>query len=398
MKPITASKYGTDGYKLSMGYIFWIMNIIQKQRIQARYEFVDRDSRVFPEGFANQLQEEIKSMASLSPDPAVSRYVMDKWPFINQEFLRWYDQVFYHDPNQVELSQKGGKLRLVVEGPIHTATHLEIPILRAISTLVTRNSGNCPQAGWLAEAERNAITLFENQVFYSEFGGRRPFSPEVHWGALCKYAQYRKTEGKGGLLGSSWVDYAYQLNLMIIGTMAHEYPQMMAALHGYENANKMAMATWVEHYGRRLGYYLTDTFTTEVTLRDFNRQFAETFEGVRQDSGNTHWFADRMVDHYRSLEIDASLKSVIYSNSLKTIAEILELNDYRPSEFRRSFGLGGFITNNVGHKPHNMVLKLVAVKVGDGSWIDTVKLSDDPRKSIGKPEEIAYCRRILKID
>lgn len=398
MKPIITSKYGTDGYKLSMGYIFWFMNVIQKQRIQARYEFVDRDNRVFPEGFANQLREEISSMTSLGPDPAVSRYVMDKWPFINQEFLRWYDQVLYHDPNLVEISQKDGRLHLVVEGPIHTTTHLEIPILRAISTLITRNSGNQPKSGWQKEAESNATILANNNVFYSEFGGRRPFSPEVHWEVLCKYAGYRKSEGKGGLLGTSWIEYAYQLNLMIIGTMAHEYPQMMAALLGYEHANKMALQTWVDHYGRRLGYYLPDTFTTEVALRDFDFQFANTFEGTRQDSGDTHWFADRMVRHYESLGIDPHQKSVIYSNSLKSLDEILELNTYRQGEFKRSFGLGGFITNNVGHKPHNMVLKLVAIRVGDGPWIDTVKLSDDPAKSIGKPEEIARCKSILKIE
>jgi len=395
VKPIIHSKYGTDGYKLTMGYIFWFMNFIQGHQIQARYLFVDRDDRVFPEGFSNQLQDEIESMASLDSNPAIAEYVTKKWQFINQEFLRWYDQVFYHDPSQVDLSQKDGKLRLIVEGPIHTASHFEIPILRAISTLVTRLSGNHPKSGWLKEAENNALLLHENNVNYSEFGGRRPFSPEVHWETLNKYAGYRKSEGKGGLLGTSWVEYAYELNLMIIGTMAHEYPQMMAAIYGYENANKMAMATWVEHYGRRLGYYLPDTFTTEVALRDFNLQRAGTFEGVRQDSGDTHWFADRMVRHYESLKIDPRQKSIIYSNSLKTIAEILELNTYRQGEFKRSFGLGGFITNNVGPKPHNMVLKLVAIRVGDGPWIDTVKLSDDPGKSIGKPEEIARCRKIL---
>lgn len=381
-----------------MGNIFWFLNMIQRLDIQARYLFIDRDNRIFPKEFSNLLQEEIDSMANLSSNPAIAGYIENKWPFVNQEFIRWYDQVYYHDPSQIDLSQKDGKLRLVVEGPIHTASHFEIPILRTISTLITRFSNNRPKSGWLAEAENNAKLLYKNKVNYSEFGGRRPFSPEVHWGVLEKYAEYRKSEGKGGLLGTSWVEYAYKLNLMIIGTMAHEYPQMMAALYGYKNANKMAMATWVEHYGKRLGYYLPDTFTTEVALRDFNRKYAGTFEGVRQDSGDTHWFADRMIRHYKSLNIDPQQKSVIYSNSLKTIDEILELNTYRQGQIKRSFGLGGFITNNVGHKPHNMVLKLVAIRVGNGPWIDNVKLSDDPAKSIGKPEEIANCRHILGLD
>lgn len=397
MDGIITSKYDTDGYKISMGNIFWWLNMIQGKNIQGRYQFVDRDNRMFTQRFADELKEEIVSWESLPSDSGVSNYIAQKWPFVNQEFLRWYDQVFYHDSSQVDLSYKDGKIRLIAEGPIHTATHIEIPALRAISTLVTKHSGLEPKDGWQTEAWNRAQTLQQKNVVYSEFGGRRPWNPQVHRESLAQYAKFRKIDSAGGLLGTSWIKYAYDFNLMIMGTMAHEYIQMMAALFGYEQANLMAMQMWIDYYGKRLGYYLPDTFTTDVALRSFTYKYANIFGGTRQDSGDPKAYADKLVNHYLSLGIDPRTKSIIYSNSLRTIPEILDLNEYRLGKFIRSFGLGGFITNNVGYKAHNMVLKLVAIRIGNGEWIDTVKLSDDYGKHVGKPEEAENCKRILKI-
>lgn len=392
-----ATKFGTDGYKLSMGNIFWDMNVHQKMAIQGRYQFVDRGHFKYPTGFAKRLWEKIVARESLSPRPDIASFVMEKWGFLPHDFVRWYDQVFYHDSSQVDLSEKDGELRLFVEGPIHTSSHHEIPILRDISNMRTADAGHLPRPNWKLEAEERARILYENNVVYSEFGGRRPFSDEVHYGSLVQCKKWRFQPGKGGLLGTSWIDYAYDLDLMIMGTMAHEYIELMAGIYGYELANKMAMQVWIEYYGKRLGYFLPDTYTTEVAMRDFDYYFADKFGGTRQDSGNPKWYARRLLKQYRDLGIKPETKSITYSNSLKTIDEILDLNNYLLGQFIRTFGLGGFITNNVGYNPYNIVLKLVAVKIGNGEWKDVVKLSDDPGKAIGKPEEIIVCKNKLRL-
>jgi len=397
MQPIITSKYETDGYKLSMGNIFWWFNMIQGRNIQGRYQFFDRNNTVYPEGFAEEANEEIKNLSNLSSNPNVSSYVMERWPFVNQEFLRWYDQVFFHDYTQVDLTQKDGRLRLFVEGPIHTATHFEIPILRIISTLTTKRLGIIAKPDWQIEAYNNAKILQEENVFYSEFGGRRPHSPRVHYDALAQYNKFRKIDGKGGLLGTSWIQYAYDFGLMIMGTMAHEYVEMMAALFGYENANRMAMQTWVDYYGKRLGYFLTDTYTTDVAFKDFNYKFASIFSGTRQDSGDPKEHANKQIAHLKSIGVDPSTKAVVHSNTLNTIPEILDLNTYKINEYIRSFGLGKFITNNVGNRGYNTVLKLIAVKEGEKPWKDVVKLSDDPGKSIGNSDEVIHCKSVLGI-
>jgi nicotinate phosphoribosyltransferase len=55
------------------------------------------------------------------------------------------------------------------------------------------------------------------------------------------------------------------------------------------------------------------------------------------------------------------------------------------------------LTNDVGVKPLNMVIKLTAIQV-KGSWVSTVKLSDDKGKHTGTPEAVNLCKQMLRID
>ena len=62
-----------------------------------------------------------------------------------------------------------------------------------------------------------------------------------------------------------------------------------------------------------------------------------------------------------------------------------------------SFGIGTNLSNDVGVKAMNIVIKLVQVKVGD-NWKDTVKLSDNPIKHTGTEKEIKLCKDTLMIE
>lgn len=393
------TKYGTDGYKMSMGQVFWWMNMVQNLNIRGLYKFVDRnDNRFYDDKFLTKLRKKVEDRASLPSDPNISNYMSSRWDFANQEYLRWYDKVFFHNPDEVHMSTKDGRLELYVDGPIHTATHHEIPLLRDISCITKEVTGRTANPDWRKHAEDRARFLYENKINHSEGGGRRPFDEDTHWEALHIHAKHRKNDsGDGNFLGTSWIEYAYQLNLMVMGTMAHEYIQLMAGIYGYKNANKMALKTWVDHFGRRLGYYLTDTYTTEVALRDFTGPYATYFEGTRNDSQKYDLYVDQMLQHYESINVQADKKSVIHSNSLPIDDRLLDIKNYKPGTHKTANLFGGSITNNVGFPAHNTVIKLVAVKVGISDWnYDVVKLSDDPAKSIGKTKQhIINCREEL---
>lgn len=387
-------RYDTDYYKLTMGNYFWRLNMLQNRQVDGLYEFVDREEREYTPRFADELKDLAIERSEYSPNPYIANDILKRAPYMPADFIQWYDQVFFHDPSQLDISVKDKKLRIFAQGPIHTATHHEIPILTDVSTLITKNENRTPKYGWQATAEENAKIFYNRGVMYSEGGGRRALNRDHHYESLGIYGKYRKgPNSSGGLAGSSWVSYAADLNFAYMGTMAHEFVELQAGLHGYKLANKMAMQAWVETYGKRLGYFLPDTITTRYALRDFDRYYASIFEGTRQDSMDPIEYVNLMLDHYEGLKIKEPRKyvnkSIIFSNSLRSVSEIIKINEYRKEEYNRRFLLGGFITNNAGYKPYNIVMKLVAIRIAGGPWIDLVKFPDDPRKAVGKPEAFA---------
>lgn len=60
-------------------------------------------------------------------------------------------------------------------------------------------------------------------------------------------------------------------------------------------ANYMAMENWINVYDGDLGTVLTDTFTTQVFLRNFSKKRTMLFTPVRHDSGDPYSFVDRII-------------------------------------------------------------------------------------------------------
>lgn len=381
------SKWGTDGYKLTMGFIFRHLNVNLGMNIKGRWEYVDRHNTINPAGHADRLIDRLGEYSALSPEPSIENYVVNKWSWMSPDYLRWYNRIFSHDPSQLDISQKDGKLRIITEGPMHTGTHWEIPLLREDADLLTEELGLIPKLDWQQIHEADAKFLYDENIGYAEGGGRRPFSAEHHYDTLAIYSKYRKVDGRGGLFGTSFFNMAYDFDLMPMGTMGHEYWLLMAGIWGYEEAYKRGMEFWIEHFGKA-GYLLPDTFRTEFALKDFSLRFANFFMGARHDSGDPLWFTNLMINHYQKLGIKPETKSIIYSNSLSDRSEILRIRDYKLDQIQKSDLFGQFITNRCGHKARNTVSKLVAVKVDNGPWKDVAKLSDDISKAVGKQSEI----------
>jgi nicotinate phosphoribosyltransferase len=144
-----------------------------------------------------------------------------------------------------------------------------------------------------------------------------------------------------------------------------------------------------------LGIALSDTYTTENFFKTFDKKYAKLFDGVRHDSGDPCEFAEKVISHYLKLGIDPSSKTIVFSDGLD-MATAKKIKSCCADRIKCSFGIGTNLTNDVGVKPLNMVIKLTSVKI-DGEWIDTVKLSDNPGKHTGTKGEVKICKKVLGI-
>ena len=162
----------------------------------------------------------------------------------------------------------------------------------------------------------------------------------------------------------------------------------------------MSLKHWSDVFHGELGIALTDTLTTDIFFRSFDTKFAKLFDGVRHDSADPFEFADKAIKNYLELGIDPSTKTIVFSDSLNTDL-CIQIHKYctdiySKEKIKHSFGVGTHLTNDVGVKPLNMVIKLTAAKVL-GEWIPTVKLSDNPGKHSGDKKTIELCKEILNI-
>ena len=114
----------------------------------------------------------------------------------------------------------------------------------------------------------------------------------------------------------------------------------------------------------------------DAFLRDFDLYFAKLFDGLRHDSGDPYVWGDKAYEHYKKLKIDSRTKMLTFSDGLD-IERSWALHQYFKDRFKTSFGIGTNLTNDLGHTPLNIVLKLV-----ECNGQSVAKLSDSPGKTM----------------
>ena len=149
---------------------------------------------------------------------------------------------------------------------------------------------------------------------------------------------------------------------------------------------------WAKEYRGDLGIALTDTISMSCFLNDFDGYLAKLYDGCRHDSGNPFQWGDRLFMHYLELGIDPKTKTAVFSDGLN-FGKAIELHNYFKSKMKTSFGIGTYITNDMGLNPLSIVMKLVRV---NGNPV--AKISDQPEKAICvDPTFLAYLKYVMDI-
>ncbi len=373
-------------------YKFTTMNAIQKKfpKAEVRYKFINRHKTAFPPNFAKALRKEVDAMQHISLNEEGENYIRKRCYYFDPVFIDLL-KGFRYNPSEVHIKQTGGNLEVEIAGLWYRTVLWEVPLMAIISELYFRLTEQKPdnyEPRAIAKAKEFAAIGAE----LSEFGTRRRFSFAVQNHVI----EIFKEHGQKYLNGTSNVYLAMKHNLTPIGTHPHEWFMYHGAHFGYRMANAIALENWVDVYQGDLGIALTDTYTTENFFHSFNTKYSKLFDGVRWDSGDPLVFTEKTLEHYRALRIDPNSKTIVYSDALD-LGKVKEIKKHVNNRIRDVYGIGTYLSNDVGVQPLNMVIKLIAAKpFGFKDFIPTVKLSDVTGKHTGDPNEVKRCENSIK--
>lgn len=398
MSPIIHSLLDTDLYKFTMLQV--VLHKFPQTHSVYHFRCRNLEDTVYPlVDILDDLNQQLDYLCSLKYKEDELQYLR-KLRFIKSDFVD-YLELFQLKRRFIQASiDAEGRLDIHIEGPMVQAMMFEIFVLAIVNELYFSRIKT--DQVW-AEGERrlqvklDLIQQYEKSqqpndppFLVSDFGTRRRYS--FAWQKHV-VAAFHKTV-PNVFRGTSNVLLAKELNITPIGTMAHEFLQAFQALDvRLRDFQKAALETWVQEYRGDLGIALTDVVGMDAFLRDFDLYFAKLFDGLRHDSGDPYEWGDKAYAHYRKLKIDTKTKMLTFSDGLN-LPKAWELHQYFKDRFQVSFGIGTNLTNDMGQKPLNIVLKLV-----ECNGQSVAKISDSPGKTMTDNDTfLAYLRQVFEIE
>jgi len=388
--PSLSSILDNDFYKFTMQQ--GVIRLFPTAKV--RYQFINRGKHSFPEGFADALRKAVNEIAALKLKPKEKEFLRETCPYLDPVYLDFLEGYRYQ-PSEVIIKQQDDQLEVHIEGLWYRTILWEVPIMSLISELFyDLNHANRISNEEVIAITRNKIENYRKLgVTIAEFGTRRRYSYAIHQIVLKALGDY----GTGSFIGTSNVHLAMLHNTKPIGTHAHEWFMFHAARYGFKMANSLGLEHWVQVFRGDLGIALSDTYTTDVFFRQFDKMFSKLFDGVRHDSGDALIFADKVIAHYQSLGIDPRSKTIIFSDALN-YQKVERIANYCRNKIGISFGIGTNLTNDAGPEAMNIVIKMTEAQPQDQEWIEVIKLSDEHGKYTGSEKMITLAKTILNIN
>ena len=298
---------------------------------------------------------------------------------------------------RVTVSQNGDQFIIEVGGSWPEATFWETIILSTVNELYYESlarAGKFVKAEAFAEGDARLdrkIEILKRHPYikFIEFGTRRRFSRARQERVLAELL----LEAQEQLLGTSNVWLAKKYGIKPVGTFAHEMYMILSGIYGGSDdeiraSHNEVLRIWWKEYGESLSIALTDTYGSDFFFRDFTREQAAEWRGLRQDSGDPIVFGEKAIAFYKKHGIDPRQKLIISSDGLD-VETIVNIADHFAGRIQVAFGWGTNLTNDLGLKQLSLVVKAI---MANGNRL--VKLSDNIAKAMGAPEDIA---RFIKI-
>ena len=404
LKPIITSLLETDQYKFNMG------NVIFKKfnDYTTNWTFKCRNKDVkFTDEMVNEIREQFDHYCKLKFNEDELNWLKNNLPWLSEGYINylkfWHpvrEEVFINENNIVPYNDCG--LAIEAKGTWLNTSMYEIAILAIVNEVYfsfkydIKEKEDIFKQKTIEKFSKLNKTVFGPSVGYynigvfSEFGMRRRLSKDSQdW--LIKYITENKVNG---FVGTSNVYLAKKYNIKAVGTMAHEFIQCIGQgnpRHDKAYSNYYTMKEWVGEYKTLNGIVLGDTITTDCFLKDFDLTFSNLFSGVRHDSGDPIEWGEKIISHYKKLNIDPKTKTLLFSDSLN-FEKATNIYNYFKDKCKVAFGIGTFLANDTDVEPLNIVMK-----VTECNGMPVAKLSDVSGKGMCRSEEyVDYLKRCIR--
>ena len=364
-------------------YTFTMMQAVlhQHPNVDVEYQFIVRSKEnlghLIPE-----IREELEKLASLRMRDDELRFLFNRRfrEYLTADFEQFLG-LFRFNLRYILVNEVDGQLNIRVRGPMLHCIMFEQPVLALVSEL--RNREKYPEVE-LEDVTRKLYQKFEwleknvskeelADFRVSDFSTRRRLS----FKAQREVVDIMRRDFPGVFVGTSNAHLAYEFDLPLIGTMAHQWLMVHQQLSRLRESQNVALENWVHEYRGRLGIALTDCISTDFFLKDFDLYFAKLYDGLRQDSGDPIVWADKVLTRYAQLGIDPKTKDLMFSDGLN-FEKCLPILRHVRGRAKFGFGMGTSLACDVeGVEPLSIVMKLVRVH-GE----PVVKFSDDPIKNV----------------
>jgi len=389
MNQIINSILDNDIYKFSV--MNYALTLFPEEKVE--YRFKNRGEQSFSPEFLKELQNQINSLNTLSLTQEEYVWMKNTFSYFPPTFFEYLKNFKYNPKNVTIKLTKDNNLDLIINGKWCEVVLFEIVLMSIISELYFKIHPIWSHVGQRELADNKITALSEAGCQFIEFGTRRRrdiFTQEVVISSFCNYA---KNNNNSTFLGTSNVYFAKKYNIQCFGSVPHEQIQAAQVLNSYNHCNYYAMENWIKVYPNvEIGTALSDTIGVSAFLQDFNRKQSILFKATRQDSGCPFEYTDRIINHYKKMNINPKEKTIIFSDSLD-VKKAIQIKNYCEEKIQCSFGIGTHLTGDFGEKspPLNMVIKLWSV-----NNIPCVKLSEAEGKEMGDPKAIEYMKWIIK--
>jgi nicotinate phosphoribosyltransferase len=387
---IIESLLDTDLYKFTM------MQVVLHHfpEAQVEYRFKCRTPGIDLTPYIAEIERELSGLCGLRFSRRELEYLRG-WRFLKSDFVDLLG-LFHLQDRFVHVRRSAAatnEIEIAISGPwLHTIL-FEVPILAIVSEIYFRHNAPRPD---FAEGRRRLgakieqINAVPDPAFrVADYGTRRRFSRS--WQEEVIVALKKGIGAK--FVGTSNVYFALEHGLTPLGTMAHEYLQACQAVGPrLRDSQVFAFNTWAREYRGDLGIALSDVCGMEAFLRDFDLFFCKLFDGVRHDSGDPFEWGEKLIAHYARMRIDPRTKTMVFSDALD-VPLAIRLFEYFRGRSQTAFGIGTNLTNDLGYKPLQIVIKMTRC---NGQPV--AKISDEPSKAMDyDPSYVAYLREVFEV-